>query len=952
MKKSILFLIALFSVTLLYAQNNENNKYFLPPNDNENIFNQATLVFEGNFMRCVATYDTKGKGKLDDTYGIYEYRVGKVYKGDPSLAESTILIVRQRAALGDENILWNEIHHSQIAFPHPMAKGSVDIFSPAIYFLVNSDYPDDENSKYFKEKKYAFLDKVYVEGYYVAAFKDLPFSNRVELHHWMKQFDDYAFPDWEPKEWKPGPNWVNGAEQGASVFESECYKNLQIQMDSINNGTTTEIEKEIKKKEQENADKSLVDKTLTLYINNPVKVQEGSKYYLKFDVMVKSNAPETYLAETALSMKYNTSIFGSLSPNKISFTIDDHFKLGSNYLAFILLSESDGFSINFGDDPFSPNPTAAKTQLPAAPLPLLHIKMELLGNVTIPASPVFFSVSELSNVSKYTLGSNASTSYYYFKTYYKTNNPPTITNISPTSRFAGIGEILTINGSNFGTTPGKVYFRTADNGGETYLNGLDSQFIASSGCSWSNTQIKVIVPSYVVDGYENMTGSKKNGGAGTGDVMVMTAQENFVNSTQTLQIPYSIINKEYNGNIKRVYLARQTCEADFLFVLHFSLRGHLYLTSMITDMEAAMNKWSSLTGLTLKFDKNASGQPRFSDELVGLEFLERYFIGHSLSTDAMSVIPNPQQATIGGNNFLYGSTTTIMINTDAPWDYITIAGYTTGVSFYQAFLHELGHILQLGHVIDNSELMYYKLSAGHTIINLTSSHQAVIAALQNKTASNSIVTVPNNYNIYPVGTSSPLGAPKATFSVKHVSTIGGNDGHILTTPTGGVTPYSFLWTGNGLNAMTKDIYNLTTGTYSLHLSDNAGCSNNYSVVVTRLVSPATLNARSAEPNKSGIATEGNEKQDEIDVSKSNYLSINETNKEIRLIPNPNSGIFTVSNIDNAIIYLYNALGAHIKTFEHISNKETININHLSSGIYFLKIVDGGTIKNEKLILTK
>ena len=91
-------------------------------------------------------------------------------------------------------------------------------------------------------------------------------------------------------------------------------------------------------------------------------------------------------------------------------------------------------------------------------------------------------------MSKYTLLNNSPTSYYYFKTYYKTNNPPTITSISPTSRVAGVGEILTINGSNFGTTSGKVYFRAADNGGQTYLNGLDNQYITASGCSWSNTQ--------------------------------------------------------------------------------------------------------------------------------------------------------------------------------------------------------------------------------------------------------------------------------------------------------------------------------------------------------------------------------------------------------------------------------------------------------------------------------
>jgi hypothetical protein len=188
----------------------------------------------------------------------------------------------------------------------------------------------------------------------------------------------------------------------------------------------------------------------------------------------------------------------------------------------------------------------------------------------------------------------------------------------------------------------------------------------------------------------------------------------------------------------------------------------------------------------------------------------------------------------------------------------------------------------------------------------------------------------------------------ATFSVKHVTTNGGSDGHIITTPLGGLAPYSFLWTGNGLNTNTKDVYNLSAGTYSLLLNDNAGCSNRYSVKVNTLL----IKEKEFLKGRSGIVVEDNEKQDEIDIFKRNYLSINEMKKEIRIFPNPNSGIFTVSNIDIATILLYNTLGVHVKTFEHISKNETINISDLTNGIYFLKIIEGNTIKNEKIILNK
>jgi hypothetical protein len=96
----------------------------------------------------------------------------------------------------------------------------------------------------------------------------------------MKQFEGYAFTDWEPKDWKPGLNWVNGAEQGADVLESEYYKNLQSKMDSIYSETIIEIEKNNKKKEQENPDKSPVNETLTLYSKDHPFIESEIKTYI------------------------------------------------------------------------------------------------------------------------------------------------------------------------------------------------------------------------------------------------------------------------------------------------------------------------------------------------------------------------------------------------------------------------------------------------------------------------------------------------------------------------------------------------------------------------------------------------------------------------------------------------------------------------------------------------
>jgi len=45
---------------------------------------------------------------------------------------------------------------------------------------------------------------------------------------------------------------------------------------------------------------------------------------------------------------------------------------------------------------------------------------------------------------------------------------PCITNLSPITKVAGIGDVLTIEGYNFGNSNGTVLFTTADEGGTLF----------------------------------------------------------------------------------------------------------------------------------------------------------------------------------------------------------------------------------------------------------------------------------------------------------------------------------------------------------------------------------------------------------------------------------------------------------------------------------------------------
>jgi len=153
--------------------------------------------------------------------------------------------------------------------------------------------------------------------------------------------------------------------------------------------------------------------------------------------------------------------------------------------------------------------------------------------------------------------------------------------------------------------------------------------------------------------------------------------------------------------------------------------------------------------------------------------------------------------------------------------------------------------------------------------------------------------------------------PLPTVSAIFTSLSGG----VLVAATGFA---SYQWILNGAlisGANSSNYIPLANGNYSVTVTNEFGCENSANAIV------------------------GN-------------LSLNEQDLEqISIFPNPSDGIFVLdfgTKVPHSFTIL-NTLGEIVFINAEVKNSETVNLSHLSSGLYYLTFQRKGTLHTEKLV---
>ncbi|HRG88572.1 MAG TPA: T9SS type A sorting domain-containing protein, partial [Chitinophagales bacterium] len=148
---------------------------------------------------------------------------------------------------------------------------------------------------------------------------------------------------------------------------------------------------------------------------------------------------------------------------------------------------------------------------------------------------------------------------------------------------------------------------------------------------------------------------------------------------------------------------------------------------------------------------------------------------------------------------------------------------------------------------------------------------------------------------------------------------GNSNGSVTANPTGGTAPYTYNWSNGGSAA---SISGLAAGTYTVTITDNAGCTK---------VSGVTLEAPNAIGSLDAISF-------------------------VKLYPNPAKESFNIqielSDIQHVEMKMLNNVGQMVwnrSKENYRAGTETVDVSALASGVYIVQVTVNGNMKSLRFV---
>jgi hypothetical protein len=269
---------------------------------------------------------------------------------------------------------------------------------------------------------------------------------------------------------------------------------------------------------------------------------------------------------------------------------------------------------------------------------------------------------------------------------------PSITNISPTVLRGGTNDTITVTGTGFGTLTGlaALQFRNPD----YYGLSVSYQSVAASNIiSWTNTQIRAIVPGRDI--------GNGNAGAGSGNVRVRDNSGVIATSTQAITVLY---NRHVHNTFTRVDLSNDNGTGGYTFTYNTAFNGNTaaknaFLRAHQTWICAAMSNFSFATATT-------TVSCAANDNINLISFDNNCL----LPTGTLAQTSQWYASCTNGDKYFIEMD--IIFSSATVWNYATSTTGTTQKNFESIALHELGHAQAMGHVLDYGKIMYPSLANG------------------------------------------------------------------------------------------------------------------------------------------------------------------------------------------------------------------------------------------------